>query len=75
VQEQWITTKEAGDLLGVTAGRVRQLVIEKRLTPIKRGRDLFLVRLEVEQLRAAMAADAKQSKRGPKFKAQQKRDA
>ena len=42
------TTKEVADFLGVTAGRVRQFVVEKRLNPEKKiGQVLFFDREKV----------------------------
>ena len=37
-----LTTKEAGERLGVSASRVRQLVLNKRLPAKKAGRDLLI---------------------------------
>lgn len=37
-----LTTKEAGERLGISASRVRQLVLDKRLPAIKTGRDLLI---------------------------------
>ena len=37
-----LTTKEAGERLGISASRVRQLVLNKRLPAMKAGRDLFI---------------------------------
>ncbi len=44
------TTKEAGDMLGVSASRVRQLAYDHGFGR-RIGRDLFLTTAEVEQLR------------------------
>lgn len=67
--ENWITTREAGELLQVGASRIRQFVLEGRLIPIKRGRDLFLRREDVERLKLDLAQELPH-KRGPKFKVQ-----
>ena len=37
-----LTTKEAGKRLGISASRVRQLVLNKRLPAMKTGRDLLI---------------------------------
>ena len=37
-----LTTKEAGERLGISASRVRQLVLNKRLPAMKAGRDLLI---------------------------------
>ena len=37
-----LTTKEAGKRLGISASRVRQLVLNKRLPAVKAGRDLLI---------------------------------
>ena len=37
-----LTTKEAGERLGISASRVRQLVLNKRLPATKAGRDLLI---------------------------------
>jgi excisionase family DNA binding protein len=46
-----VTTKEAAQILGVTAARVRQLIKEKRLAAEKHGRDHLLQDREVERFR------------------------
>ena len=46
-----ITTKEAGEILGVSAARVRKLIQEERLKAEKHGRDHLLERTEVERFR------------------------
>ena len=37
-----LTTKEAGKRLGISASRVRQMVLNKRLPAMKTGRDLLI---------------------------------
>ena len=37
--EGYLTTKEVAEKLGVTIGRIQQLVAEKRLNAVKVGRD------------------------------------
>ena len=37
-----LTTKDAGERLGISASRVRQLILEKRLPATKSGRDLLI---------------------------------
>jgi len=74
VHEDWITTREAGELIEVGASRIRQFVLEGRLIPIKRGRDLFLRREDVERLKQDLAR-GHPHKRGPKFKVQRPRGA
>lgn len=69
MHEDWITTREAGELLQVGASRIRQFVLEGRLIPIKRGRDLFLRREDLERLKQELARE-RPHKRGPKFKVQ-----
>lgn len=48
----WLTTKEAAQLLGVTPGRILQLIKAGHLHPLKRGRDHFVLRAEVEAARS-----------------------
>jgi hypothetical protein len=49
------TTTQAGDQLGISASRVRQLVLDFRRAGqeigIKRGRDLFFTKDDIEALR------------------------
>jgi excisionase family DNA binding protein len=47
-----ITTKKAGEILGVTAARVRKLIEEGRLAAEKHGRDHLLEQADVERFRA-----------------------
>lgn len=37
-----LTTQQAAERLGVTAGRIRQLIVEGRLPAVKLGRDNFI---------------------------------
>lgn len=46
-----LTTTEAAALLGVSAGRVRQLIVAGRLPSTKRGRDRFIPRAAAVALR------------------------
>ena len=46
-----VTTKEAAQILGVTAVRVRQLIKDGRLVAEKRGRDHLLEDREVERFK------------------------
>lgn len=39
----YLTTREAAGILGVTIGRVQQLVAEGRLPSVKVGRDRFIL--------------------------------
>ena len=39
----YLTTREAAEILGVTVGRVQQLVAEGRLPSVKVGRDRFIL--------------------------------
>lgn len=69
-----MTTGEAARLLGVSPGRVRQLVAEKILPATKRGRDNFVTRDAVEKLARDLQAEAPR-KRGPKPQVVQRRQA
>lgn len=44
-----VTTAEAGEILGITRRRVRQLIQAGQLTATKIGRDWLLGKAEVEQ--------------------------
>lgn len=39
---KWLTTQQAADKLGVTAGRVRQMIVDGQLPATKMGRDNFI---------------------------------
>ena len=43
-----LTTAQAAEKLGVTAGRVRQLIVDGRLPVIKLGRDNLIRELDLE---------------------------
>ena len=45
--DKLITTSEAANLLGVSASRVRQFILDGRLSAKKIGRDQLLYKLEV----------------------------
>jgi len=46
--ENLYTTEEVAQFLGVTASRIRQLIIEKRLKSHKMGRDHFISQGELD---------------------------
>jgi excisionase family DNA binding protein len=54
------TTEEAAKILGITAGRVRQMIIDGKIMAEKRGRDLLIPVSEVEK------AKLRKKKPGPK---------
>ncbi|HJR06466.1 MAG TPA: helix-turn-helix domain-containing protein [Pyrinomonadaceae bacterium] len=35
--DEWLTTQQAADVLGVTAGRIRQMIVDKQLPTAKFG--------------------------------------
>ncbi len=43
VVKNWITTAEAAERLGVTPGRVRQMILNGQLPAEKMGRDLLII--------------------------------
>lgn len=47
----YLTTKQAGELLGITPDRVRQLIIEGTIKAEKFGRDNFITESEVERVK------------------------
>jgi excisionase family DNA binding protein len=51
-----LTTAEAAQVLGVTAGRIRQLIVSGALPAIKRGRDRFIRRADLDPLRGRKTA-------------------
>jgi excisionase family DNA binding protein len=40
--DKLLTTKEAAERLGVTAGRIRQMIVDGQLPAVKMGRDNFI---------------------------------
>lgn len=49
MQQDLISTNDAAKILGVSASRVRQLIIEGRLDAVKIGRDRLLSKESVEK--------------------------
>ena len=49
VLEDLLTTKDVAQLLGVSASRVRQLILEGRIPSVKMGRDLWVKRNDLAQ--------------------------
>ena len=47
--EEWLTTGEAAEALGVTQARIRQLCGEGYLPATKRGRDWWIKRKDLEE--------------------------
>ena len=50
--EEWLTTGEAAEVLGVSQARVRQLCGEGYLPATKRGRDWWIKRKDLEDYAA-----------------------
>ena len=48
---EYLTAKQAAEKLGVSAGRVRQLVVEKRLPATKFGNSLMILESDLELVR------------------------
>lgn len=53
--QEWLSTREAAELLGCSRNWVRERVIAEKLPGIRRGRRIWLRRIDVE--RAARAAE------------------
>lgn len=64
--EKRFTTKEAAAELGVTAARVRQMVVSGRLKAEKFGRDLVILESDLDAVRD------RQNGRPPKVKGESK---
>ena len=47
----FLTTKQAGEQLGITPDRVRQLILEGTINAEKIGRDNFIAESEVERVK------------------------
>lgn len=50
-ETDYLTTKQAAEKLGVSVGRVQQLVAENRLPSVKIGRDRFILEKDLELVR------------------------
>lgn len=50
-ETDYLTTKQAAEKLGVSVGRVQQLVAEGRLPSVKIGRDRFILENDLELVR------------------------
>ncbi len=57
-----VTTKEAAQILGITDGRVRQMILRGQLPAKRFGRALTLSRSDVESLRRRKAGRPKKGK-------------
>lgn len=60
---EYLTAKKAAEKLGVSAGRIRQLVVEKRLPATKFGNSLMILESDLELVR-----ERKKTGRPPKIK-------
>ncbi len=49
---EYLTAKQVAEKLGVSAGRVRQLVVENRLPATKFGNSLMILESDLELVRA-----------------------
>lgn len=59
----YLTTRQAAEKLGVSIGRVQQLVAEERLPSVKVGRDRFILEKDLDIVR-----ERKRTGRPPKVK-------
>ena len=50
-RDQLLTTAQAARILGVTPGRIRQLIVEGRLPARKVGRDLAIWESDLDQVK------------------------
>jgi excisionase family DNA binding protein len=57
--EKTFTTTEAAEILGVSAARIRQMVLAGEIEGEKRGRDLLIPKSQIEK------AKARKTKPGP----------
>ncbi len=62
---EYLTAKQVAEKLGVTAGRVRQLVAENRLPATKFGNSLMILESDLDLVR-----ERKKTGRPPKVKSQ-----
>jgi len=60
---EYLTAKQVAEKLGVSAGRIRQLVAEKRLPATKFGNSLMILESDLELVR-----ERKKTGRPPKIK-------
>ena len=60
---EYLTAKQVGEKLGVSAGRVRQLVAENRLPATKFGNSLMILESDLDLVR-----ERKKTGRPPKAK-------
>jgi len=65
-QVNYLTTKQAAKELGITAGRVRQLILAGRLPAIKVGRDLLINPADLDKVRDRKTGYPKGRPRKPK---------
>ena len=64
--EPMLTTNEAAEMLGITAARVRQIVLAGKMLAEKRGRDLFIPQSEVEKAKARQKTPGRPKKKAGK---------
>lgn len=67
MEEEWMTTNQAAEYLGMTRPRVQQLIKAGALKAEKFGRDYRLTKREVQQWKEE-AAQRNQGKKGRPFK-------
>lgn len=61
-----LTTRQAADILGVTASRIRQLVLERKLPAEKAGRDLLLKSSDVEAAKSRVTTPGRPKQPAPR---------
>ncbi len=62
-ETDYLTTRQAAEKLGVSIGRIQQLVAGNRLPSVKKGRDRFILEKDLELVR-----ERKRTGRPPKAK-------
>lgn len=62
-ETDYLTTKQVAEKLGVSVGRVQQLIADKRLPSVKIGRDRFILESDLQ-----LVSERKRTGRPPKAK-------
>jgi excisionase family DNA binding protein len=61
--EPMFTTNEAAEMLGVSAARIRQMVIAGIVTAEKRGRDLLIPQSQIEKAKKRKTSPGRPAKK------------
>lgn len=72
--DEWLTTQQAADELGVTAGRIRQMIVDKQLPTTKFGHVHMIKKADLKRVEDRKPGRPPKAKSEKDSKASKKKD-